>query len=314
MVISVFRSRAFIAEQAVRLFSRLKPRTNCMFTSPPKSFSGDTMHKIIKGVERRIRKIKNRVYAYRIFFIKKETQKPSECAVCGSANLRPSFIHTNWYKRCWECRRCGHISLYDADNNALNDHFSTNKPRADFYLEKLKVLPFDSVLEIGTPKDFYFLTALHNTRSEIRKISYDIFSKPTPGFVETVKDFEKASADLLYAIHVLEHIPDAREFVRKLPRICKKFIVEVPNCPEWYVRSVKRGYGKTAYHYHFFNAKSLGILFKGIHGVIEYRTSKVLNKKGDEHGSLIIHNTGLSLGNPIPSRGEVNFSYTNEVI
>lgn len=258
------------------------------------------MHKIREGIKRRIRKIKNRTRAYRIFFIKKETKKPPQCAMCNSTNLRPSFIHTNWYKRCWECVHCGHIALYDTDNNELSDHFSTHKPRADFYIEKLKDLSFDSVLEIGTPKDFYFLAALHNTRPGIRKLSYDIFSKQAPKFVEIVKDLEKANVDLVYATHVLEHIPDARGFVEVLPRICKKFIVEVPHCPAWYIRSVEKGYGKTAYHYHFFNIKSLAILFADNAGsVIEYRTGKIISKeKREEHGALVIHNTGLSLGNP----------------
>jgi len=184
-------------------------------------------------------------------------------------------VHSDWGEWVYECRQCRHAAIYKLKNKVPEAYFKTNRNRADAYLHLLKTLDFNSVLEIGTPDDFYFLEQLHAFRPEIEKYGHDIFQKQEiPPYVHMYGPDEEDwfPVDLVYATHVMEHIPKLKRWLRRVDRTGRWVIIEVPLEPESKRLEYVRKKRSSMYHYHFFSAKSIKALVKRL-GLKGYRMS-----------------------------------------
>lgn len=172
-------------------------------------------------------------------------------------------------KQIVKCCECSLVQLYPRwTKEELGLLYSSYSEKQDFAGQKKKEKQFmiyelgklfdkdKKILEIGCGNgnivDFY------------RKLGYDIIGIDKD---ETVKNeyifnvdfndfyFEK-KYDLIYALHVLEHISDPEEFILKIYNnlnVGGKFFLEIPNAEDPLLTLYKnKGYKKFWYPYHLF--------------------------------------------------------------
>lgn len=188
--------------------------------------------------------------------------KPSNtatCPVCQGTSTSEYSTHKRWQVPCLRCNDCGHVfsSVYV---NEPEDTFSTNQLRAEFYLAQLKDLHFERVLDVGTPRDFYFLKHIHQAAPAVRLYALDLYEKPHPDYIALKHSFEGIQVDLCTAFHVLEHVEEPIGFVKAITGCSRWYIIEVPECDSQEHIAVS----STAPHMHFFTLSSFRRLFTAI--------------------------------------------------
>ncbi len=165
-----------------------------------------------------------------------------------------------------DCAYYSSEDLYKHQSKHAN-RFGNNHGRSRKYLKFLekhsKNINIESVLEIGTPKDTYFLKIINEKFGDSKKLfSHDLIQNKLPEYVEFVnelKDLERSPVDVLFCIHVLEHIPphQVKSFVEQCKAACKYYVFEVPKC-----ENKKRVLeSSTNPHYSFFTPSSLKEIF-----------------------------------------------------
>lgn len=207
------------------------------------------------------------------------------CHICDENALEEHFEHREWNKPVMKCRKCGHSALYDSRlNKNTGTNFRTGEIRANRYLRYLKDLSFESVLEIGTPSDFYMLKQIHNMKPNCSVTAFDIFAKENvPDFINFVSldryyeddaniaadmlnKFTGKQYDLILCTHVFEHVPNINNFIAILKH-SKHFIFEIPCYNDLYFEEAVNGkLDQTAWHYQFFNETNIVRFFKK-HGI-----------------------------------------------
>lgn len=235
-----------------------------------------------------------------------------KCYVCKNNEFHVFFKHLEWNKPVLKCKKCNHVALYDSVNNKNNSsNFSSNEKRADRYITNMEHIEINSLLEIGSPDDVYFLKKFHNKYPNVKLYSFDIFQKKsipefiniisldkkytddddiTFDFLEKIKDMQ---FDIIYCTHVFEHISNINDFIQILD-LTKYFIFEIPVYNEQYFNAIQTKHFKTtSYHYQFFNTKNIVDFFKN-HNI----KCKILHFFDDEtpfnKGNVIITNTEYS--------------------
>lgn len=178
------------------------------------------------------------------------------CPICGSTSTAFEFTHRKWGVPCNSCTSCTH--RFAAEHIVEEeDSFSTNRLRAAFYLSVIREMTPSSLMDIGTPRDFMWLSRAHELFPTASAYALDLYDKPHPPFVEMLTDFPPSQVDLCTAFHVLEHVEEPHEFTRSLVGCAKHFIVEVPNCDTLDARVAS----SEKPHTHFFTEQSLRRLF-----------------------------------------------------
>jgi hypothetical protein len=178
------------------------------------------------------------------------------CPICASDSTEFEFTHQKWGVPCNACQNCTHRFAVEHIVEE-EDSFATNRLRAGFYLSAIRGMRPDSLMDIGTPRDFMWLSKTHELFPNAAKFALDLYDKPHPPFVEMLTDFPSSSVDLCTAFHVLEHIESPHEFLGSLVACAKHFIVEVPNCDSLDARLAS----SAKPHTHFFTEQSLRALF-----------------------------------------------------
>ena len=204
-----------------------------------------------------------------------------KCHICNNNTFSSYFKHVEWKKQTLKCNNCNHVALYNSKKNIQSSkNFSTNKNRAVRYLSYLKNLEFNSLLEIGTPTDFYFLKQLHKIKPKCELYSFDIFKKSNiPNYlncitldktytddaditIDLLDKLKDRHFDLIYATHVLEHIPNINVFINILKHT-NYFIFEIPIYNDKYFnKALNEQLTTTSYHYQFFNKENTIKFFK----------------------------------------------------
>lgn len=185
--------------------------------------------------------------------------KPS-CPICSSSHCSEVAQHQRWSAPIYRCGECLHGFVTDSHAEDEPDEFTTNRMRADFYASLLYPLGMQSLADVGTPRDFYFLSNYREQVPNCKCIAVDLYDKPHPDYVTLVKAVSEIRVDLCTAFHVLEHVPDARQFVAELEQNSKSFIIEVPHCETLDHIAVLSGQPLV----HFFSAQSFALLFSEI--------------------------------------------------
>ena len=119
-------------------------------------------------------------------------------------------------------------------------------------------MDIQSIMDIGTPSDFFFLEGAHAQFPSAKKYALDLYHKKHPDFVEMYDDFPKFTVDICTAFHVMEHIENLHAFIGSILSKSKYFIIEVPNCNSRDAMLTS----STVPHTHFFNMESLKALLK----------------------------------------------------
>ena len=185
--------------------------------------------------------------------------KPS-CPICSSGHCPEVAQHQRWSAPIYRCGECLHGFVTDSHAEDEPDEFNTNRMRADFYASLLYPLGIRSLADVGTPRDFYFLSKYRERVPNCKCIAVDLYDKPHPDYVTLVKAVSEIRVDLCTAFHVLEHVTDARQFVSELEQNSKSFIIEVPHCESLEHIVISSGQP----HIHFFSKQSFERLFADI--------------------------------------------------
>jgi hypothetical protein len=145
--------------------------------------------------------------------------------------------------------------------------FGKNRLRDSQYANLLsKIIDSNNIksaLEIGTPDGCNFIRLIHSAHPDLKIGSLDIIKTDLPNYVEfrdSISNIGTKEYDILFAIHVLEHIPTHQlvKFVDDCIRVSRYFIFEVPHCPD--LNRVKESSHHTP-HYSFFTLDSIFKLF-----------------------------------------------------
>ncbi len=216
-------------------------------------------------------------------------QNMVSCPVCRSKNIQPNVIHKRWGTVIVECKNCTH-NFSERTINEKEDNFRTNKQRAEYYLEKIQGLDINSILDIGTPKDFFFLEGVRNNKANISAYSFDIFEKDIPPGIKRIERIGEVPVDLVTAFHVLEHVEDPIGFIVDISRSCKYFLIEVPNCDRQEFVSIS----STQPHTHFFSPNSMEEVIQKsqVDCIIDIRRGTEIPP---ERSMIIVHNLPQSV-------------------
>ena len=185
-----------------------------------------------------------------------------KCYVCEETNLIDYFDHKEWKKKICKCNSCGHVALYNTIDNKKSSGQFVTKSRANRYIGYLKNVTFESILEIGTPDDLYFLKEIHKSHPNTKLYGFD---KTAPNYIDMISlgksfkdDNDVTTAllnkltyyDIIYCTHVLEHVPNINKFI-DIINYCKYFIIEIPCNNQGYFDN-RHQLKRTAHHYQFF--------------------------------------------------------------
>jgi transposase-like protein len=174
-----------------------------------------------------------------------------KCPICDNIEIKNKIRHKEFDSFVYNCSECGHgWTDYDKTFKS-NTVFVTQQQRADEYTEKVLKMEINSILEIGSASDFYFLKKIHEKDDTIKLYlndSYD-YSNVVPDYIKFIKNIENIEhIDVVYMCHVLEHISEINEFIKLMKTKSKYLMLEIP-CETY-------PYEKTVYHYQFFNENS----------------------------------------------------------
>lgn len=209
-----------------------------------------------------------------------------------SSNVRDSKNH-----KIIKCKKCGHIQLYpiptvDEDKEFYDKNLqdkninyfggikeNRKKSVADTErrMEMLKkiVKKSDKILEIGSGHGF-FVESMHNSgynitgieiSKEKRKLSKKITNAEILDIDINQDDHKLEKFNFILMFHVLEHLVNPIEFLKKLKKILAKngkILVEVPNSDDVQLEKNQNYadfYWQRA-HIHYFNPKKLRFVFK----------------------------------------------------
>ena len=178
------------------------------------------------------------------------------CPICNGSNFQKVFSHQKWLGDCFCCLNCTHIHYFNYNNPIDQSDFATGIERANYYLNLLKDFRYNSIADIGAPKDLYFLEEIHKSHPSVRKLAFDMFAYEAPSYIETTNTLEGISVDLAIALHVLEHIIEPLPFLKKIIEISRHFIIEIPD-----TTILKLAKNSTINpHYHCFTRQSFNYL------------------------------------------------------
>jgi hypothetical protein len=107
------------------------------------------------------------------------------CPICNGSNFQKVFSHQKWLGDCFCCLNCTHIHYFNYNNPIDQSDFATGIERANYYLNLLKDFRYNSIADIGAPKDLYFLEEIHKSRPSVRKLAFDMFEYEAPSYIET---------------------------------------------------------------------------------------------------------------------------------
>lgn len=178
------------------------------------------------------------------------------CPICNSSENAAIFIHRKWKIPVLQCGSCTHAysSQFIEEED---DSFETNRKRALYYLDSLSLMRPHSMMDIGTPTDFFFLKEAHNRFPNTKKYALDLYEKEHPDYVELLNCFSDVRVDICTAFHVLEHVEEPHQFIKSIINVSDNFIIEVPNCDKLQTMIPS----SCNPHMHFFNIKSFKKLF-----------------------------------------------------
>jgi len=209
------------------------------------------------------------------------------CVICGG-ETKKTHKHKLFKTEIVSCSRCDFS--FESNNNLSTTNtllhqkqsvnsFGQNYRRNDYYIRVLKnidkEIKINNLLEIGTPNNFDFLKKVNNSFNNIRIHSHDINKYEHPDYINfsTSKElFLRENIDIVFCIHVLEHIPTLElcEFVDFCKQVSKYFVFEVPLCEN----DKRIMESSTNPHYSFFSQKSIEALFG--HGLEIHKDGKVI--------------------------------------
>lgn len=178
------------------------------------------------------------------------------CPVCLSNSNNTIRTHKKWKIPILQCSDCTHVFASQHIEEA-DDSFSTSKKRAQYYLDALAPLTPSTMMDIGTPADFFFLKQAHKQFPSAKKYALDLYEKVHPNFVEMLYRFPPEPIDICTVFHVLEHVRDPHPFIASIINTSKYFIIEVPNCDS--PTAIRDSSCNP--HTHFFNEKSFQKVF-----------------------------------------------------
>jgi len=190
------------------------------------------------------------------------------CPICSGSQCREVAKHQRWSVPIYRCADCQHGFVTELRVADEEDEFNTNRVRADFYASLLSPLRIESLADVGTPRDFYFLNKYREKVPHCSCFAVDLYEKPHPDFVTLLKSVADIRVQLCTAFHVLEHVPDAGQFVADLAKNSESFIVEVPHCEVLDHVVISSGQP----HIHFFSTQSFTQLFSDLDCNIQVRS------------------------------------------
>ena len=211
------------------------------------------------------------------------------CGLCGRDDFRVvasnnliRFKCFGYDKKVLRCVDCGLVQLLPQwTNNELNDLYSEYSAKIDFegqkrtenerlYLEEF-IDERDKVLEIGC--------GLGNNLRRLKELGYNVIGiDKDPKVCDNIlifnKDYQELDHsdkyDFIYAIHVMEHIPQPKLFIKKIIDSLKskgRFVLEIPNVDDPLLTTYRvkkfNSFYWYPYHLFFFNERTLKeLLFK----------------------------------------------------
>ena len=191
-----------------------------------------------------------------------------KCPVCYSEDINKKILRHHEFKNNWwhECNTCNHIFTCFKEVYKSDKSFTTNKERANNYINYFKkelVGKCNSIIEIGSANDFYFLKEIHKLDKNIKLFVNDSFDysndKRLPEFITFIKNLEDIKkTEICYMSHSLEHIPDIDNFLNILSNKIKTFLIEIPISvnTEWLIKRRIRT-KQSGWHYHYYTKNSL---------------------------------------------------------
>jgi 2-polyprenyl-3-methyl-5-hydroxy-6-metoxy-1,4-benzoquinol methylase len=245
-----------------------------------------------------------------------------ECCLCKFKNtetISPK-VRDSKKHRVIKCKKCKHIQLFPIPNEAEEKKFydeNLQDKNIEFFgglkenrikskedtLRRVnfvkKLIPKKGkILEVGSGHGFFL--------ESMEKLGYDItgieISKEKRRFAQKItkskilnvnlltKDIELKKFDVIVLFHVLEHLSNPSNFLKKISSLLNsrgKIILEVPNSDDKQLLSnlaYREFYWQRA-HLHYFNPKSLNsVLVKAglrskIFGVQRYSIENMINWK-----------------------------------
>ena len=172
-------------------------------------------------------------------------------------------------KRIMRCGSCGLVQLIPQWTATELDYlYSTYWQKDDFkgqtpkvkiskYLTKY-LKPTDNILEVGCGHG----DNLRYLRSKGFRVT-GIDKAPTElGVKVDYKDLEVTGWDVIYAVHLFEHIEDPRSFIQWLKENGRKFILEIPSLdnPLMKLESYRK-FCWYPYHLFFYDKETIKLLF-----------------------------------------------------
>lgn len=208
----------------------------------------------------------------------------TSCPICASQSLTEIFTHKIWRIPVLQCANCTH-KFASKHMIQEEDIFNSNGERANLYASIVEKIKPNTLLDVGTPADFYFLRKVHTLCPETKLLALDLYEKKHPEFISMIHAFPQDGIQLTSAFHVLEHVQNPISFVKDLCVCSQQFLIEIPNC-----HSLKRSrFSSYKPHTHFFNRDSMNCLMQQI-----VPTWKLIERKGDGNpinfSQLVVHN------------------------
>jgi len=211
--------------------------------------------------------------------------KNVKCPICYNYNIYLNVIKHGCFDKYYYhvCKNCNHLFTDYSIIFSSNTIFSTGKKRADNYINYiLNNYNFNSLIEIGSANDFYFLNKIHE--KDKHKLlylhdSYD-YSSQIPEYINFLNNDElkkiNKKIDICYMCHSLEHIPNIDDFLITMTKIIGIFIIEIPFFTNTIIDELKN---RKNPHYHYYSKNSIELKFSQFgFNLIEYNISKYNDK------------------------------------
>lgn len=194
------------------------------------------------------------------------------CELCGAGGARVVHIGTRDYAdtSVYKCYKCGVEFLYPPPTTDYNDYWSGIDVREKFTADldegytrllsvKKVVGEFSSILEVGAGSMAFSVLSYCKGYNVSAVEPYLPFHANKGELSSTFSNLDEVSGhyDIVVSFHVLEHIDDPIEFIRKLHTFGPVYI-EVPNNEDYML--INRNYRNYFYqkaHLWYFNIHTL---------------------------------------------------------